>query len=130
VNVLKLKHIAAFMRGDEVLPEARIRMAAAVQSFVSGNVALSIALPAGTSVEKSEKLLLAAWLQGMKGLTLEHVPSERPAIVEGKPKRAVISPFLHAKKPILPSRKSKPKAGSRLMELVKVKSVTGEVKRH
>jgi hypothetical protein len=129
VNTLRIKHIAIFARGDEILPEARIRMAAAVQSFISGEIKLALALPAGTPAEKSEKLLLTAWLQGLKGLTLEHVPSEKPAIAAGKPKRAPVSPFLHAKKPALPARKSQPKVASSIVELAKVRPLSGEGKR-
>ncbi len=51
-------------------PDAMIRMAAAVQSMIMGDVGLTIALPATASMDDRENLFLSAWMQGLKSVTL------------------------------------------------------------
>jgi len=70
---LRPAHAAIFARAREVSAEARIRMAAAIQGFVSGDVDLRLALSPATSTEQSEKLLLSAWQQGLKSIAIDFI---------------------------------------------------------
>ena len=61
-----------FVSGDTVQQAAAMtRMAAALQSFVSAPLQLKLSIPARTSVDERTALLLAAWRQGLSGITLE-----------------------------------------------------------
>lgn len=55
---------------DSLSPDAIILMAAAAQSMVTGDVNLTLTLPAAASVEDRENLVLAAWMMGLKSITL------------------------------------------------------------
>ena len=70
---LRPAQAAIFARAREISAEARIRMAAAVQSFVSGYVDLRLALPAAANAEQTEKLVLSAWQQGLKSVAIDFV---------------------------------------------------------
>ncbi|MGE3623477.1 MAG: hypothetical protein AB7H77_06375 [Bdellovibrionales bacterium] len=64
-------HAAIFATATTVTAEARIRMAGAVQSFISGDAGLQIPLPAGSTIAENENLLLSAWRMGVKSISLE-----------------------------------------------------------
>lgn len=59
-----------FSTRDDLTPEAQIQMAAAVQSFMMGDVGLSLRVPAILGAEDRGRLLLLGWKQGLRGLTL------------------------------------------------------------
>ena len=103
---------ATFACADEITPEAYVRMAASLQPFVSGDVGLNLSLPANVQTERVEKLLLGAWRQGVKAVTLDYdaVP------LETKPARKKLrtSVYHHAKAPALPVRQPRPKAAAGL----------------
>ena len=72
---LNLRHRPLFACSAEISPEARIRMAAAVQSFISGDTGLIARLPALQSVERGAETTLAAWRCGLKSLTVVFDPA-------------------------------------------------------
>ncbi|MFY9287159.1 MAG: hypothetical protein WAO98_01530 [Alphaproteobacteria bacterium] len=111
---LQLKHATLFACGDEIPAEARIRMAAAVQSFISSTVALTVSLALGTPLEKSEKLLLSAWRQGIKGMNLVYDAQEEAVSVK-KQSKTKLAAFLHTQKPSLPARRMKTAKASRTL---------------
>jgi ribonucleoside-diphosphate reductase alpha chain len=110
---LRAKDAAVFTSGKTVSAEAQIRMAAAVQGFVSGDVALSLILPADAANGISEKLLLGAWRHGLKTITL--VCDAQPAAPKAARKtlKAQLKTFLHTSQPALPTRNLRLKAGGR-----------------
>lgn len=118
---LRQAHAAIFARGDEIAPEARIRMAAAVQSFISGDAGLEIALPANSTAEKNEALLLAAWRQGVKSLRVRYdveIEARKEAPAKRAGKKDSPATFLHTQPPAaLPARRIRPKAGSGVVSL-------------
>ncbi|MDX2028180.1 MAG: hypothetical protein SFW62_06050 [Alphaproteobacteria bacterium] len=116
---LRSQHIFVFARAADISSEARIRMAAAVQGFISGDVGLALALPANSPVEKNEFLLLSAWRQGLKSLSILQdvgaTPLKKSARKSVQKSRAS---FLHTKKPAgVLARKPRLKAGSSLVTL-------------
>ncbi len=79
---IPLRHRPLFACGDEISSEARLRMAAAVQSFVSGDTGLTVRLPASQSIACGTDMTLSAWRSGVKSLTIVFDPSVevRPAV--------------------------------------------------
>jgi hypothetical protein len=107
-------HAALFAKAGEVSAEAQIRMAASVQSFMSGDIALDLSLASDLTPDRSEKLLLSAWRQGLRSVTLAYTAP--PASITAKTKASSrMSKFLHTSKPSLPTRRAKPKAVSRVL---------------
>ncbi len=74
-KALPLGHRPLFACGDEISTDARLRMAAAVQSFVSGDTGLSVRLPAKAGAGRGAEMTLAAWRSGLKSLTLVFDPT-------------------------------------------------------
>ena len=116
-ELLKPSHAAVFATAASLLPEATIRMASAVQGFVSGETALELRLPVGIAAERYEKLLLDAWRRGVKSLTVVFATDAfpQPSVAKAQMATRKIAPsaFLHAKAPQLPKRQSRA-AGSRM----------------
>ncbi len=111
---LRPQHASIFAHEGEVADEAKIRMAAAVQSFISGDVHLNLSLAAEASAG-NEKLLLNAWRHGVKSVMIAYDK------IHVQPRAAKtgsrVAAFLHTRRPSLPARKSKPKAGSRVVSM-------------
>jgi ribonucleoside-diphosphate reductase alpha chain len=63
-------HLRVFALRDDLRPEAQIRMAASVQSFIMGDVALSLSVPSTLPAQVRGQLLLMGWEQGLRSLTL------------------------------------------------------------
>lgn len=61
---------AVFATREDVSPEAMIRMAAAVQSFITGDVHLALPVPASVTAQVRGELSLMSWRQGLRGITL------------------------------------------------------------
>ena len=118
---LRTSHAAVFVCQDELSPEASIRMAAAVQGFISGDISLSIKLSDKTGSAKAEALLLAAWRQGLKTLTLSSEPRDTASIKSTKaPRRHLATALLQAQKPKMSGLKSAVKKAPRhLMGMVR-----------
>jgi hypothetical protein len=74
-KALHLRHRPLFARGNEITAEARIRMAASVQSFISGDTGIAAPLPAAQSIDKGAEIALSAWRCGLKSLTLVFDPT-------------------------------------------------------
>jgi ribonucleoside-diphosphate reductase alpha chain len=72
---LHLRHRPLFALGAEISTEARIRMAAAVQSFISGDTGLVARLPAARAIACGAETTLSAWRSGLKSLTIVFDPS-------------------------------------------------------
>jgi hypothetical protein len=125
ITGLRSQHYGVFATDSELPPEAKIRMAAAVQSFISNDVAAHISLSAAMPVDKIEKIFLEAWRQGLKSITVQfdadtdiHSVASDVAATKTlrKAARKVRSAFLHTQKPhSLPERKVRAKASSRLV---------------
>ncbi|MFA5041661.1 MAG: hypothetical protein WC464_08525, partial [Bdellovibrionales bacterium] len=104
---LPLRHRPLFACGDEIPPEARLRMAQAVQSFISGDTGLVVRLPLSQSVEHGAKTALAAWRSGLKSLTIVFDPdvAAKP-VLKSKARRIRISSRPMAK-PVVAAKRSK-----------------------
>lgn len=63
-------HRAIFATREDLPPESMIKMAAAVQGFISGEVNLTLPVPASVVAEARGSLLLMAWELGLKTITL------------------------------------------------------------
>ncbi len=104
------EHLPVFALREDLSPEAQIRMAASVQSFIMGDVELALSVPATLAPQVRGQLLLMGWEQGLRSLTL-HLdgPPLRPA-----PSEAVRS-LLKRKTEGLPSgqRAAAPRARSK-----------------
>jgi ribonucleoside-diphosphate reductase alpha chain len=126
---LAAKHAAVFARGEELSPEARIRMAGAVQGLIAGETGLELPLAAEEPVEKVEKLILMAWRQSIKSLEIDYRMS--PAAAESVKKIAgrIGAALQRAQPPALPARKAKPRADSRLAGIKPKASRRGWVRR-
>ena len=72
---LHLRHRPLFGCGTEIATEARLRMAAAVQSFISGNTGIVAYLPTTQSITRGAETTLAAWRSGLKAITLVFDPT-------------------------------------------------------
>ncbi|MDD4616653.1 MAG: hypothetical protein PHW76_06015 [Alphaproteobacteria bacterium] len=98
---LPLGHRPLFACGDEVGPEARIRMAAAVQSFISGDTGLAVRLPASQSVTCGAETTLSAWRVGLKSLTLVFDPQIAEKVVSLTSARRIKASGKPAPKPVV-----------------------------
>ena len=74
-RILHIRHRALFACGVEISAEARMRMAAAVQSFVSGDTGMIAHLPLQQSVERGAEITLLAWRAGLKSLSFVFDPA-------------------------------------------------------
>lgn len=74
-KILHIRHRSLFACGAEISAEARIRMAAAVQSFISGDTGMTAHLPLQQSVERGAEVALSAWRHGLKSLALVFDPA-------------------------------------------------------
>jgi hypothetical protein len=72
---LPLGHRPVFACGEEISNEARIRMAAAVQSFISGDTGITVRLAPQQSVERGAEMALTAWRTGLKSLIIVFDPA-------------------------------------------------------
>jgi ribonucleotide reductase alpha subunit len=72
---LKQEHVPVFAIAAAIAPLALIDMAAAVQSFISGDAGLQLALPADAA--EAERLMLAAWRQGVKSVAVEFTAAQK-----------------------------------------------------
>jgi hypothetical protein len=77
-KAVQLRHRVLFAIGNEVGAEARIRMAASVQSFISGDTGIVIRMPARESVERGAEMTLLAWRHGLKSLNVMFDPALTP----------------------------------------------------
>jgi len=100
-KILHLRHRALFACGTEISTEARLRMAASVQSFVSGDTGIVASLPATQSVTRGAEVTLAAWQSGLKSVTLIFDPA-----IEAKPVRGFVSTTRRIKAASQPHAKS------------------------
>lgn len=113
---LKPQHAAVFAQQGEVSPEAHIRMAAAVQSFVSFAIDAHVSIAADAPVETKEKLLLNAWQQGLRGVTIDYLDTMTKAV--GKKTKHSMSAFLHTRpSPALPTRRMKSKVSRDMVSM-------------
>jgi ribonucleoside-diphosphate reductase alpha chain len=99
-KILELRHRPVFACGSEISAEARLRMASALQGFISGNTGAAIFLPLQSSLEKEVEVTLSAWRSGLKefSITLDPdivAPAARAA--ENSPRRLTTSAHAHAK---------------------------------
>ena len=114
-EALQPQHATVFATSASLSPEAQIRMAAAVQGFVSGETNLKLALPVGMATERFEKLLLDAWRRGVKSaeitfdanLRAEKRATSGQSIQRKTPRKIAPSAFLHTHAPGLPKRQSR-----------------------
>jgi len=113
---MRAQQAAVFARANDITADAQIRMAASVQSFISGAVEAYVSLPTNMTNEKKEQLALGAWRQGMKSLTMRFDAAPAPLVSEKRAKTSMAA-FLHTQSPSLPARKSRLKAGSRLVSM-------------
>lgn len=130
---LRPEDAPVFADAGNISADARIRMAAAVQSFLSGGADLAVSLPAGATFEEGAETVLAAWRRGVKTVTVFYEPADgkyekpkadlsatlRPEFTAREMARPALSAsLLHAKnRGLLPARKSKPKAQAKLVGL-------------
>lgn len=122
---LNRAHMAVFATTATLQPEAVLRMAAAVQGFVSGETGLRLHLPLGIVAESYEKLVLEAWRRGVKSAAI--VFDAELAAAQGKSagkitQKSKLSAFLHAKAPALPKPSSRTAAPRLGMAYSKAKS--------
>lgn len=75
---LNIRHRPLFAREDEISAEARIRMAAAVQSFISGDTGISVSVSSAHKAESGAEVALMAWRLGLKSLEVVFDP-DKPA---------------------------------------------------
>lgn len=104
---LSAPHAAVFATSKFLPPEAQIRMAAAVQGFVSGETDLELKLPVAVSAERFEKLVLDAWRRGVKSLAVTFDASLKAEKSKLAHRKIAPSAFLHAKAPLLPKRRAR-----------------------
>jgi hypothetical protein len=112
------QHAASFARDGEISPEARIRVAASVQSFITGDAGLELSLPRDMPIEKTEKLLLGAWRQGVTSVAIDYAgkTQEKDAAAEKETAHKMRrTAFMHTKAPALPTRRARLKAKAGLV---------------
>jgi len=90
-KILHLRHRPLFACGAEISNEARMRMAASVQSFISGDTGVTTHLPVLQNVQRGAEITLSAWQRGLKSLTIIFDPALAP-----QPARKVAGRRLHA----------------------------------
>ncbi|MDD5587339.1 MAG: hypothetical protein PHY92_10385 [Alphaproteobacteria bacterium] len=126
--------------------KARIRMAAAAQGFITGDVNLVLSLPAQTSQKERSAILLSGWRQGLKSMSLyfegsatlaRHGLRAAASKLHGKilrQKPAMPKPVMRAPAPMMPRtsttshmapRTAKPRATTRATSLRRGSSKTG-----
>jgi len=94
---LHLRHRPLFSCGVEISAEARLRMASAVQSFISGDTGVVVHLPLQQSVQHGAEIALSAWRSGLKSLTVVFDPSIlAPRQTTATTRRIKASPQSHA----------------------------------
>ncbi len=90
------KDLPVFAVREDLAPEAQIRMAAAVQSFVTGDVGLALSIPASVTAQLRGELILMGWRQGLRSLCLasDGAPPESASEKPGRTlmKRQTASP--------------------------------------
>lgn len=74
-KTLHLRHRPVFAHGHEINNDALIRMAASVQSFITGETGTAVTLPVQDSVNRGLAVVLSAWRQGLKSITLVFDPA-------------------------------------------------------
>lgn len=106
------RRASVFAKAAEVSAEARIHMAASLQSFTSAAISVDLQMDGNANAQTAEKLLLSAWRQGLRGLNLTH-SSEAATQIQ---KKKSVAAFLHLQpRPSLPARSIKAKASRRMM---------------
>ena len=112
-KILHLRHRSLFACGMEISAEARMRMAAAVQSFVSGDTGMTATIPASQNITRGAEITLAAWRRGLKSLTFVFDSKLVVKEVMAKPARETIprrikaATHAHAKPFASPPRSSR-----------------------
>ncbi len=97
-RILNIRHRALFACGAEISTEARLRMAASVQSFISCDTGADIALPVAGSVARGTEMVLAAWQRGLKSLKIVFDPTvEAPIARSGLVRRLTAKGHVAAK---------------------------------
>jgi ribonucleoside-diphosphate reductase alpha chain len=114
-KVLQLRHRPMFACGLEVSADARIRMAAAVQSFITEDTGITAPLPTARSVARGADTVLSAWRCGLKSLTVFF-----DSAVAAKPVREVDSPIRRIK--------ASPQPHAKPLSAIAKPVVKGEVK--
>lgn len=127
VTELKHEHRPVFVCSDDIDASAQIRMAAAVQSFITGDIDLIISLPSTASTFARSDLLLGAWKQGLKNIALyiEHpgldktpvIPALTKSVMRSKIVRSRAQHEIAVKTPA--SHRPKQKAPSRMASIGK-----------
>jgi hypothetical protein len=125
-KALQPQHATIFAPAHEIQADARIRMAASVQSFVTGDVGMCLQL-AEANAEEAERLLLDAWRQGIKSLTIEFVTEEKPqarataktSSVRAAKKAPTAPPLSSYATSLRSTLRGKPKAQGKLVSLKK-----------
>lgn len=64
------EHRAIFAAREDLTPESQIEMAAAVQGFISGEVALTLTIPSTLPGEARGNLIFKAWELGLKSMSI------------------------------------------------------------
>ncbi len=91
---LALRHRPLFGCGAEVGSEARLRMAAALQGFVSGDTGLVLTLSLPNKVESAARLVLDAWRNGLKAVHFIFEETVKtPPVLKNKARRLVARPL-------------------------------------
>jgi ribonucleotide reductase alpha subunit len=118
---VRASHKGIFAVSEKVRVEARIQMAAAVQGLISGDTGLTVSLPVNSTAENNERLLLSAWRQGVRSLSMDFDAAPvTKKIVEKKAARKIrASEFIHTTQPptSLPRRGARLKAASSLVHM-------------
>jgi len=137
VAELNPEHVAIFETRDQVSADAQVKMASSVQSFINGDVSLTVEVPANLSAEMRSDIVLKAWEMGLKGITLHmDAPYKQPQTAQTDTqlmKRKTPSLSRHKDTPSVTSlqaRALKPKAPARSVSLKRTTSkATGRTKR-
>jgi ribonucleoside-diphosphate reductase alpha chain len=116
---LHTKDITVFATSQSVSEAATIRMAAAVQSFVSGETGLAVRVPAQLPTAQVEKILLEAWRRGVKSLTIDFDANmeNKSKKMSGQtvrrktPSKLTTSAIIRSKAPALPKRSPRSNIG-------------------
>jgi hypothetical protein len=114
-RLLEPQHAHVFATAASLPSEAVVRMAAAVQGFVSGGTDLQLLLPLGLQAEQFEKLLLDVWRRGVKSIAIVFDSNLKPQAVKNVQdvvrrrtlRKIAASVYMHAKAPALPKRRAR-----------------------
>jgi len=126
VSEIKNAHASIFSTHDELDTDAQIRMAAALQSFVTGEVSLSMTVPQTLSGDLRGEMILKAWELGVKSITLHsdtphllhpELTGDRPLMRRQTPRLSASHPEATADR--ISSRVQKPKAPQHTVTLKK-----------